>query len=140
MTETVFEKFATAAATLKLDFSAMYFSPMAVRDSVRDAAANTVSSTVSAGVWVSSVLFLLPQATRLSAMTSASSREMNFFMQGYFLPFEMFVLSQRDSHVRITVFQMMRPRRAHRRLTCRRDRWGNGTGRSPDTIRSRRRR
>ena len=31
-------------------FSAMYFSPMAVRESVREAAANTVSSTVSAGV------------------------------------------------------------------------------------------
>ena len=64
----------------------MYFSPMAVRDSVREAAANTVSSTVSAGVsalssvfWVSPA-FLLPQATRLRAMTSASSREINFFI------------------------------------------------------------
>ena len=57
-------------------FSAMYLSPMAVRDSVREAAANTVSSTDSSFFLPS----LLPQATRLRAMTSARSREISFFI------------------------------------------------------------
>ena len=62
--------------------SAMYFSPMALRDSVREAAANTVSVTL-----LPSALGLasLPQATSESAMTSASSRDTSFFIVLFFL-------------------------------------------------------
>ena len=74
-------------------------------------AKNTATAEIAAGVWssvfwVSSVL--LPQATRLSAMTSASSREINFFML-VVLSWCFFVLSYRNIFSRITVFKSMCP-------------------------------